>query len=168
MMKTCTKATIFTAFITTAIVFKMGTSPPAFDDLYTGLYYVYGSKIVSAGSFSDTTNISSVVVVKMMSEKTDTLHFFGLPGADEGEIKLYNGSRQLKDNAGTLQHYDELDGYKIYGELIDNNFEIHYQRVDNFYKATGVIIQNKIKLQAQYTVRTTTIEYDLAGEKIVN
>ncbi len=148
-------------------VLSANTSPPANIDPYTGLYYVYGSKIVSAGSFSDTTNISSVVVVKMMSEKTDTLHFFGLPGADEGEIKTYYGRHQIGDKVSGVSGYDDYVRDRVYGSHKGGSFEIDYNIID-FYNATGSITEDKIEIQGHFTGRSLSVEYHLVGERIVN
>ncbi len=162
-----------------SIVFSASTSPPVMNDPYTGLYYVHGSKIVTYytcpffdtcgtddGPFYDTTRIASVVVVKLMEDKTDTLHFFGLPGADEGEQKLYHGRIQLSDHVGGLSRYDDLIGYKIFGSFYDNSFEINHNNAGNRYIGTGTISNNQIEINGQKTFRTITVDYDLKGEKI--
>lgn len=178
MLKIYAQAIIFIGLIT-VITLSASTPPPVMNDPYTGLYYVHGTKIVKFykcpffglcgsddGPFHDTTRIASIVAVKWMEDKTDTLHFFGLPGADEGEIKLYYGNNQISDKAGDISLYDTFNRYRIYGSLSGNSFEILYNNAHNFYEATGNIIQDKIELQAQYNVRTTTVEYFLTGEKV--
>lgn len=169
---------IFIALIG-CIALSASTSPPAANDPYTGLYYVHGSKIVTfyacpfipicgpnQGPFIDTTYFSSVVVVKMMQEKADTLHFFGLPGADESEIKTYFGNHQRADGAPFLPAYDTSVLDRVYGSYSGTAFEIDYSLVNNFYKATGTINNGKIEVQGLFTNRTTSVEYDLVGEKI--
>lgn len=161
------------------IALSASTSPPATDDPYTGMYYVHGSKIVTyfrcpfielcspdEGPFIDTTHIVSVVTVKWMQEKVDTLHFFGLPGADEGENGIYFGRDQIRDYAGSTLQYDVLDGYRIYGSYSGDSFDIQYNNAGFNYYATGNISNRTIKIQGVKTHRTITVEYDLVGEKI--
>jgi hypothetical protein len=149
------------------------------NDPYTGLYYVHGSKIITFytcpfiglcgpddGPFIDTTNIASVVAVKLMQDKADTLHFFGLPGADEGEIKIYFGRFQLSDKAGEITLYDESNFAKVFGIQSGNSFEIRFNNASFFYEATGSIENDKLEMQGLFSNRTLTVEYDLMGEKI--
>lgn len=155
------------------------TSSSGTDDPYTGLYYVYGSKIMTFytcpfietctpddGPFIDTTRIASVVAVKMIEDKTDTLHFFGLPGADEGEFKLYYGQTKLRDVAGSMLNYDGLSGYRIYGSLSGDSFTIQYNNAGLHYDANGIIIDSTLKVEGKFSFRTITVEYDLIGERI--
>ena len=161
------------------IVLSASTSPPVNNDPYTGLYFIHGSKIVTYyrcpffdtcapddGPFHDTTRIASVVAVKLMQDKADTLHFFGLPGAGEGETKLYHGITRFRDYAGSLLQYDGLTGYRIYGLLTNDSYEIDYNNAGSRYKGTGTISNDKIEITGQKTFRTITVEYDLSGEKI--
>ncbi len=178
-MRTIYTIAVTSVILITIIALSASTSPPVNNDPYTGLYYVHGSKIITyyncpfieicgpdQGPFIDTTRIASVVVVKLMQDKTDTLHFFGLPGADEGEIKIYFGDDSRSDKAGDISLYDTLNGYKIYGYQTGNSFEIQYNNANNFYEATGSITQGLFELQGQYTMRTTTVDYVLTGERI--
>lgn len=149
-----------------------GTSPPMKSDPLTGHYYVHGSKTISTGGWFgsdytaiDTIHFAAVVTVKYMEEKTDTLHFFGLPGADEGERKTYNGS-QYYSYVGGFHSYNSSDYYRVYGSLSDKNFEIYMSRPGGRYIATGNISNRKIEVQGVYLYRGTKVEYDLAGEKI--
>jgi hypothetical protein len=155
------------------------TSSSVTDDPYTGLYYVHGSKIMTFytcpfietctpddGLFIDTTRIASVVAVKWMEEKTDTLHFFGLPGADEGERKVYFGDSELVDFVFSLGRYDDFDHSRVFGSLSDNKFEINHNHTSNRYIGIGTISNRKIEINAQQIFRTITVEYDLTGEKI--
>lgn len=161
------------------VVISASTSPPVADDPYTGLYYVHGSKIVTfytcpfipicgpdQGPFIDTTYISSVVVVKKMSEKADTLHFFGLPGADERESKIYFGNPPRTDGASYMALYDQSVTDRVYGSYSANAFEIDYSLIDNFYKATGTINHDNIEIYGIYSGRSISVEYNLVGEKI--
>lgn len=161
------------------IALSANTSPPIMNDPYSGLYYVHGTKIVKFyncpfiglcgpddGPFHDTTRIASVVAIKKMQEKTDTLHFFGLPGADEGEHKHYYGKFQIGDRAGTLLHYDELEEFRIYGSHSGDFFMIDFNITDRFYKVTGSIIEDNIEIYGLFTGRSISVEYNLQGEKI--
>lgn len=163
------------------VVISASTSPPVANDPYTGLYYVHGSKMVEfydcpfiefcspdQGPFIDTTRITSVVVVKKLVEKADTLHFFGLPGADENESKIYFGNHQRTDGAPFLALYDRSVSDRVYGSYSATSFEIDYHLVDNFYKATGTINNGLIEIQGIYTGRSISVEYELTGEKINN
>ncbi len=174
MLKIKQEAILFIVLISVITLFA-SSSPPAVNDPYTGLYYVHGSKIMTFhncafigicgpddGPFIDTTRIASVVAVKWMEEKTDTLQFFGLPGADEGENKYYLGF-QRRDRAGEIAVYDEQ---KIYGVQSGDDFEIRFNNAGFFYDASGNIVQDKIELQGLFTFRTTTVEYNLQGERI--
>lgn len=171
---------IFIALIG-SVVLSANSSSPVISDPYTGLYFVHGSKIVTyyrcpfidacgpdSGPFYDTTRIASVVVVKFLQEKTDTLHFFGLPGADEGEIKLYHGRTQIGDYVGSMLQYDGLTGFRVYGLHSNDTFEIDHNNAGNRYKGIGTISNNKIEITGQKTYRTITVEYDMQGEKIDN
>jgi hypothetical protein len=155
------------------------TSSSVTDDPYTGLYYVHGSKIMTFytcpfietctpddGPFMDTTRIASVVAVKWMEEKTDTLHFFGLPGADEGESKQYFGLTQIDDAAGNMSNYGVLAGYKIYGSVSDDSFTIQYNNAGFHYDATGTISNDVIDIEGTFYFRTISVDYDLTGERI--
>lgn len=164
---------IITSVFFFLVVISASTSPPVTNDPYTGHYYLHGSKIVSLGGWFgseytviDTTYFSSVVVVKKMKEKADTLHFFGLPGADEREIKIYNGNGPRADGAPFLPAYDISVLDRVYGSYSGTVFEIDYNLVSNFYKATGTINNGKIEIQGLYTDRGISVEYDLVGEKI--
>lgn len=161
-------------------VLSANTSPPVNSDPYTGLYYVHGSKIVTYyrcpfidtcapddGPFYDTTRIASVVAVKLIQERTDTLHFFGLPGADEGESKLYHGRTQITDFVSGMSHYDDgLTGFRVYGFHSNGSFEINHNNASNRYIGTGEISNDNIELTGKKTFRTITVVYDLQGEKI--
>ncbi len=161
------------------IILSASSSPPVDNDPYTGLYYVHGTKIVTyyrcpfidacgpdAGPFYDTTRIASVVVVKLLQEKSDTLHFFGLPGAGEGETKLYHGITKFRDYAGSLLQYDGISGYRIYGLITNDLYEIDYNSAGSRYKGTGTISNDQIEITGQKTYRTITVDYNLLGEKI--
>lgn len=169
---------IFFAFLGLVVISSFRT-PPITDDIYTGMYYVHGSKIVmyytcpfielcgpDDGPFIDTTHIASVVTVKWMNEKTDTLHFFGLPGADEGENRIYHGRTQFGDYSNSLSRYDVFHWYRIYGSYSENSFKIDHDNAGNRYNATGKISNRTIKIQGEKTFRTITVVYDLVGEKI--
>lgn len=177
-LKPYSQAVIF-AIVLVFFAIATSSSPPTVNDPYTGLYYVHGSKIVTfytcpfipicgpdQGPFIDTTYFSSVVVVKMMQEKTDTLHFFGLPGADEYESKIYFGNHPRADGAPFLVAYDESVSDRVYGSYSATAFEIDYNLVDNFYKATGTIHHDNIEIQGIYSRRSISVEYNLVGEKI--
>lgn len=149
-----------------------GTTPPADNDPYTGHYFVHGSKILSSGGWLgsdytviDTVYFASVVTVKYMDEMTDTLHFFGLPGADEGESRIYNGS-QSKSYIGGIVTYNESDYNRVYGSLSNEVFEINYSRPSGRFIATGNISYNTIELQGEFLYRGSKAEYELVGEKI--
>lgn len=169
---------IFIAFLG-ILVISASSSPPVENDPYTGLYFVHGSKIMKYytcpfietcgpddGPFIDTTYISSVLAVKFIDDKTDTLHFFGLPGADERENKIYFGRDQLSDGVGNISLYDVLVHYRIYGALYNNSFEIRLNNAGNHYQAIGNLSNNKINILGKNTFKTITVEYDLVGEKI--
>ncbi|MCC5941202.1 MAG: hypothetical protein JJU37_06620 [Balneolaceae bacterium] len=160
-------------------LFITATSPPVQKDPYTGLYYVHGSKMIEfsdcpfieicgpdEGPFVDTTYFSSVVAVKMMQEKADTLHFFGLPGADESENKFYFGNYLRSDGAPFLPAYDTSVRDRVYGSYSGTAFKIDYNLISNFYKATGTINNGIIEIQGLYTDRAISVEFDLMGEKI--
>jgi hypothetical protein len=174
MQKRYSQITLFFLLVAVSALSAGGSSSTQ-NDPYTGLYYVHGSKIMTFyncafigicgpddGPFMDTTRIASVVAVKWMEEKTDTLHFFGLPGADEGEIKYYFGF-QRSERAGEIKVYDEQ---KIYGTQSGDDFEIRFNNAGFFYEATGTISNDVIDIEGTFNFRTTTVEYDLTGEKI--
>ncbi len=171
---------LFLSFI--GVLFFISTSKvPAINDHHTGLYYVHGSKIVTYyrcpfidlcgpddGPFHDTTRIASVVAVKWIEEKTDTLHFFGLPGADEGETKFYHGTTQLSSHVGGMLHYDNLTRYRVYGLMSGSSIEIEINNAGNRYTGTGTLSDKFIDIRSQKTFRTITVDYELTGEKIYN
>ena len=58
------------------------TNQPAVSDSFTGHYYIHGSKILSGGGWFDseirvidTIHFSSIVTIKLMEDKADTLLF---------------------------------------------------------------------------------------------
>jgi hypothetical protein len=118
------------------------------------------------GPFMDTTRIASVVAVKWMEEKTDTLHFFGLRGADEDESKQYYGLTQIDDAAGDMSNYGVLAGYKIYGSISDDSFTIQYNNAGFHYDATGTLSNDTIHIKGTFNFRTISVDYDLTGERI--
>lgn len=150
-----------------------GTSPPVINDPFTGHYYVQGSKILSSSAWPtgseftaiDTVHFAAVVTVKYMEEKQDTLLFFGLPGADEGERRIYNG-RQSYSYIGGIVTYNESDYNRVYGSLSNEVFEINYTRPSGRFSATGNISYNTIGLQGEFLYRGSKAEYELVGEKI--
>jgi len=167
-------------FLLACISLSANTTLSNNNDSYTGLYYVHGSKIVTYyrcpfielcgpddGPFTDSTRIASVVAVKWVADKTDSLHFFGLPGAGEGETKNYFGKDLLRDHASSLLNYDVLSGYKLYGFQTDGAFTIQYSRAGFLYDATGSITGNTLIIEGEYVRRTTTVKYDLFGERIL-
>lgn len=149
-----------------------GTSPPVMNDPFTGHYYVHGSKIVlSGGWFSsgytviDTVKFASVVTVKYIEEKSDTLHFFGLPGADEGVRRIYNG-RQSYSYIGGMHSYNSSERSRVYGSLSDNDFEINYVEPSGWYIVNGNVTNGTIEIKGEFLDRGTKVNYDLVGEKI--
>ena len=166
-------------FLLACISLSANTTLSNNNDSYTGLYYVHGSKIVTYyrcpfielcgpddGPFTDSTRIASVVAVKWVADKTDSLHFFGLPGAGEGETKNYFGKDLLRDHASSLLNYDVLSGYKLYGFQTDGAFTIQYNNAGLHYDANGIIIDSTLKIEGKFSFRTITVEYDLIGERI--
>jgi|SRR6056297_275321 len=177
-LKEITINLIFIALLS-CFVLSANTTPPISSEPYTGLYYVHGSKVMTFytcpfietctpddGPFIDTTRIASVVAVKWMEEKTDTLHFFGLPGADEGEMKIYFGDTELTDFVFSLGRYDVFDHSRVFGAHSNNKFEINHNNTSNRYKGIGTISNRNIEFNAQRTFKTITVEYDLIGERI--
>tara|TARA_R100001143_G_scaffold63593_1_gene73108 strand:+ start:20800 stop:21366 length:567 start_codon:yes stop_codon:yes gene_type:complete len=149
-----------------------GTSPPMENHPFTGHYYVHGSKIISTGGWLgsdytviDTVYFASVVTVKYMEDMTDTLHFFGLPGADEGERRIYSG-RHNNSYIGGIVSYNDSDYNRVYGSLSNEIFEINYTRPSGRFIANGNISYNTIELQGEFLYRGNKAEYELVGEKI--
>jgi len=147
-------------------LFLIANTAPEHNDPYTGLYYVHGSKIISTAAINDTTHFASVVAVKLMKDKTDTLHFFGFPGADEGEAKQLFGRQQLSDYSVGMSGYDMFSPYRIYGAYSDDFFEINHNNIGRHYRGTGTISDDRIDIHGQLTYRSFTVDYELTGEKI--
>lgn len=150
------------------------TSPPVNDDPITGMYYLQGTKTIKmypgwpsydAEPNVDITSIASVVNIRLVEEKTDTLLFYGLPGADEGKIGIYFG-QQSTEYVYLIEMYDERDDHRVYAQFDDTTFEIDINNTGNMYRATGTIENGVIELKGRFQYRNRTFEYDLKGIKI--
>jgi len=148
------------------------TNQSAVSDSFTGHYYIYGKKILSTSGWFDseirvidTIHFSSVVTIKLMEDKADTLLFFGLPGADEGENRIYGGF-QRHDHVASMAGFNHSDRDKVYGSLSDNIFEINTTRPSGRLIATGNISNDTIEIKGEFLYRGIKVDYELIGEKI--
>lgn len=141
-------------------------------DTISGVYYLYGTKIseIYPCAFTcfdmeparDTTTVSFTTNVWLVPEKTDTLRFFGLMGADAGEI----GSNQYEEFLFPIELHDE-DQYRIYGRITeDSEFEIEVWGTGSRYIGTGSFQHNILQLEGMCQYRNRSFAYKLVGAKL--
>lgn len=163
------------AFLGGNVLFA-NTSPQVNNDPITGMYYLQGTKTITMyhgwPSISnvepnvDTFSIASVVNIRLVEEKSDTLQFFGLPGADEGKARgIYFGS-QIHEYVFPMDLYNEFTDLRVYAQLIDTSFEIDISDPSGRYQAMGIISNGVIELKGSFQYRNRTFEYDLKGVKL--
>lgn len=145
-------------------------------DAISGVYFMHGIKIseIYPCTFNcfdmeparDTTMVSFTTNIWLVPEKTDTLRFFGLLGANAGE----SGRNQFKEFLfSTSVHDDEDDEqYRIYGRMTDNSeFEIEVWGTGSRYIGAGSFQKNNtIQLEGMYQYRNRSFAYELVGVKI--
>lgn len=146
------------------------------DDPTTGMYYLYGTKTSTIypctwtcfdmEPYVDVESVASVVNIRRVEEKPDTLQFLGLPGADEGKRGVYFGNFQFYDYVLPIRTFERGDEYKFYAYQNGNTFEIDHFYVGQSYKASGILDNGRIELKGRYNYRQRTFEFDLRGEKI--
>lgn len=145
-------------------------------DAISGVYFMHGLKIseIYPCTFNcfdmeparDTTTVSFTTNIWLVPEKTDTLRFFGLLGANAGE----SGRNQFKEFLfSTSVHDDEDDEqYRIYGRITgQSEFEIEVWGTGSRYIGAGSFQKNNsIQLQGMYQYRNRSFTYELVGIKI--
>jgi len=153
-------------------VLSASSNQSVVSDSFTGHYYIHGKKILSTSGWFDseirvidTIHFSSVVTIKLMEDKSDTLLFFGLPGADEGENRIYGGF-QRHDHVAGMAGFNQFERDRIYGSISDNNFEIKTTRPSGRLIMTGIISNDTIEMQGEFLYRGIKVNYELTGEKI--
>ncbi len=143
-------------------------------DAISGLYFLHGTKMSTIypclfhcfdmEPARDTTFVAFTTNVWLVPEKTDTLRFFGLLGADTGE----QGPNQFGEFLFPIELHDE-DQYRIYGRITANSeFEIELMYAGQRYVASGSFTDNTIQLEGKFEYRNRTFAYDLEGIKIVD
>lgn len=144
-------------------------------DAISGLYFLHGTKVSTfypclfacfdMEPARDTTFVAFTTNVWLVPEKTDTLRFFGLLGADAGE----RGPDQFEEFLFPIELHDNGDQYRIFGRIADNSkFEIDLMYAGPRYVASGSFTDNTIQLEGKYQYRNRTFAYDLEGIKIVD
>ena len=116
--------------------------------------------------YVDVESVASVVNIRRVEEKPDTLQFLGLPGADEGKRGFYFGFVTRWDFMFLIEDMQVDERYKVYANHDDNSFEIDLYYVGSTYKANGILDNGVIELNGRYHYRERTFEFDLRGEKI--
>ncbi|WP_234568087.1 hypothetical protein [Rhodohalobacter sp. 614A] len=138
----------------------------------SGMYFLHGTKIstIYPCTFTcfdmeparDTVSVAFTTNVWLVQEKTDTLRFLGLLGADAGE----SGPNQFNEFIFPIELQDE-DQYRIYGRISDNSeFEIDLKSAGPRYTAAGSFTGKTIQLEGQYHYRQRTFEYSFQGVRI--
>lgn len=141
-------------------------------DSISGTYFMHGKKISEIYSCTfncfdmeparDTTTVSFTTNVWLVPEKTDTLRFIGLMGADSGEA----GQFQFSEFLFPIELHDE-EQYKIYGRLKDDSdFEIELWLTGARYNGSGSFQNKTIQLQGIYQYRNRSFAYELEGVRI--
>ena len=140
----------------------------------SGVYYMHGIKIseiypcifncFDMEPARDTTTVTFTTNVWLVPEKTDTLRFFGLMGADAGE----GGPDQFGESLYPIELQLDEEQFRIYGRMTeDSKFELEVLGTGSRYIGTGSFQNNNtIQLEGMYQYRNRSFAYELEGVRI--
>lgn len=142
---------------------SIDSEPKEPGDLITGMYFVEGEKIIyqyptwpiEDGHLPviDTIRVEIALNIQLQDDR-ETIRLVGVPGADVGifEHRMYPNCTQSRD-------------CEIYGtKTSEDNFEINLSGNGRTYQA-NLFLKNYFELEAKFQYQSTTIDYNLTGQR---